>query len=160
MNLIPIMNRILFFNGVASNVKGWFVEFMESLLGLLIISFGATNHSSLEGRISEEIHTCVRSKKRGVFFSELKRTRSSIPHPSTRTDMPKVKARPLYKDFIDVYFCGLKVLECNGKPPMKGRADYAILRRVIDLHFESMFTNEKEDVDEENNVYLKKAEYK
>ena len=43
---------------------------------------------------------------------------------------------------------------------MKGRADYAILRRVIDLYFESVFTNEKEDVDEENHVYLKKAEYK
>ena len=54
----------------------------------------------------------------------------------------------------------MKVLECNGKPPMKGRADYAILRRVIDLYFESVFTNEGEDVDEENHVYLKKAEYK
>jgi hypothetical protein len=40
-------------------------------------------------------------------------------------------AIPLYEDFIDVYFCGLKILECNGKSPMKGRADYAILRRVI-----------------------------
>ena len=34
------------------------------------------------------------------------------------------------------------------------------LARVIDLYFESVFTNEKEDVDEENHVYLKKAEYK
>ena len=31
---------------------------------------------------------------------------------------------------------------------------------MIDLYFESVFTNEKEDVDEENHVYLKKAEYK
>ena len=41
---------------------------------------------------------------------------------------------------------------------MKGRADYAIFRRVIDLYFELMFTNEKEDLYEENHVYLKKVE--
>ena len=104
---------------------------------------------------------CEINKKRGVFFSEPeedeKLNTSAIKE---HTDTPKVRARPLYKDFIDAYFCGLKVLECNGKPPMKGRADYAILRRVIDLYFESVFTNEKEDVDEENHVYLKKGEYK
>ena len=40
------------------------------------------------------------------------------------------------------------------------RADYVILRRVIDLYFESVFTNEIEDADETNHVYLKKVEYK
>ena len=35
-----------------------------------------------------------------------------------------------------------------------------ILRRVIDLYFESVFTNEIEDADETNHVYLKKVEYK
>lgn len=150
------------FNGVGSNGKGWFVEFIESLLGPDYFIRG--NKSLITGKQNQRganPDLCEINKKRGVFFSEPeedeKLNTSSIKE---HTDTPKVRARPLYKDFIDVYFCGLKVLECNGKPPMKGRADYAILRRVIDLYFESVFTNEKEDVDEENHVYLKKAEYK
>ena len=150
------------FNGVGSNGKGWFVEFIESLLGPDYFIRG--NKSLITGKQNQRganPDLCEINKKRGVFFSEPeedeKLNTSAIKE---HTDTPKVRARPLYKDFIDVYFCGLKVLECNGKPPMKGRADYAILRRVIDLYFESVFTNEKEDVDEENHVYLKKAEYK
>ena len=44
------------------------------------------------------------------------------------------------------------ICECNKKPPMKD-ADNAIIRRIMDILFESTFTEHKEDVDEKNGIY-------
>ncbi len=45
------------------------------------------------------------------------------------------------------------IVECNKKPKMK-EADKAITRRIVDLGFESTFTEEIDEVDEENRVFL------
>jgi len=62
-------------------------------------------------------------------------------------------ARALYssKDSISLYLT--LVVECNEKPKMN-EANNAMIRRIMDILFESSFVEDENDIDEKNGIYL------
>jgi phage/plasmid-associated DNA primase len=153
------------FNGGGCNGKGTILELMSELMGeyylngnvdLLLQSFNSKGASeSLVGL----------DKKRLVVFSEpseCKKICSDVM--KVITDTPSLQARGLYEDLRDIFFTGTYVMECNSRPAIKGRNDNSLLRRVIDIEFESTFTNDKELLKLENhyeqNTYYKSQEFK
>jgi phage/plasmid-associated DNA primase len=52
------------------------------------------------------------------------------------------------------------ILECNKRPLFAEKPSEADLRRLIDIYFPRRFTDKKENVDEENNVFLANITYK
>jgi len=62
-------------------------------------------------------------------------------------------ARALYSSNDSISLHLTLVVECNEKPKMN-EANNAMIRRIMDILFESQFTEHKEDIDEENGIYL------
>ena len=153
--------KFIFFNGEGSNGKGWLLEFMEQLLG--------NNHYFV--RADKSMLVCKTSKGASAEIAALNKKRLCLysePEEDERlnagvlkeiTDTPTKQARGLYKNLETVYLQGAFIVECNKKPKIKGRADQALLRRIIDLYFPTIFKDKQEDCIDINDK-LKKEEYK
>lgn len=74
----------------------------------------------------------------------------------------KINARMNYSNDCETLLVGTNILECNKKPLISGRLDDSISRRILDIPFESTFTNKKEDLEREelNNVFEGNTFYK
>ena len=55
-----------------------------------------------------------------------------------------LNARQLYSNETSITLRGTHILEANKTPKLKGQMDHSIKRRVIDINFESTFTNDTE----------------
>jgi phage/plasmid-associated DNA primase len=71
----------------------------------------------------------------------------------------ELSARTLYSTKTSVYLHNTQILEANAKPNLKHDPEKADEERLIDLNFPSTFTS-ADEVDEENNMYEAKTEYK
>lgn len=80
------------------------------------------------------------SKKRFVVFdepSEMDELEFSIIKSITGGGC--VTARKLFKNEDETVMSGIKVLECNQKLKIRGRIDYSVIRRLIDVLYSSTF---------------------
>jgi phage/plasmid-associated DNA primase len=69
-------------------------------------------------------------------------------------------ARGLYDSDTKKKLSCTIILECNKRPLFAEEPSEADLRRLIDIYFPRRFTDKKENVDEENNVFLANIAYK
>lgn len=93
------------------------------------------------------------NKKRMVKFEEPDDKDSlNLGTIKNITGDSRVNARKLYSNDTKVTLQLSVVLECNKKPKIDGRIDDSIIRRFIDLPFESTFTN-REDLLKLDNYY-------
>lgn len=153
--------KFIFFNGEGSNGKGWLLEFMQQLLG----------NNQYFVRAQKSMLTCKTSKGASEELVALNKKRLCLysePEEEERlnagllkelTDTPTIEARGLYKSLQTVSLQGCFIMECNKKPKIKGRADQALLRRVIDLYFPTIFQDTQEQCVAENDR-LKNPKYK
>lgn len=78
----------------------------------------------------------------------------------------EINARMNYSNDTNTRLRGTHFFECNKKPLINGRIDRSISRRIIDILFQSTFTDNKEDYEDENkpfhfkaNTYYKSKEF-
>jgi len=153
------------FNGDGCNGKGTIFEWLKVLMGeyylngnvdLLLTSFSSKGASE---------NIAALDKKRLVVFSEPDETKKICADVmKVITDNPSIEARGLYEDLREVFFLGTYIMECNSRPAIKGRNDNALLRRVVDIEFETTFTNDEEllklDNHYEKDTRFKETEFK
>ena len=76
----------------------------------------------------------------------------------------EISARKIYSDNEKTSICMTLILECNKKPLLEEEPTEADMRRIIDLLFESKFTNDKELINNKNifekNVYYTEDEFR
>ena len=65
-----------------------------------------------------------------------------------------IKGRALYSSKTMVELHNTTVMECNQKPKLRETPTTGDARRICDILFESTFTTNEDDIDEENHVYL------
>ena len=146
---------LVLFNGSGSNGKGWILEFMEILMGKSYFIRAKKEILTVKSSRGASDDLARLDKKRGVIFSEPEESEKlNTGCLKEYTDTPSTEARGLYQDLKTIYFTGFLCMECNQRPVLKGRADYAILRRIIDLEFSSSFVDDKDDIINEH--YFKK----
>lgn len=152
---------LVLFNGTGSNGKGWFIEFLEKLMGADYFVRAKKEILTVRSNRGASTDLVKMDKKRACIFSEPEEDEKlNCGILKEYTDTPTTEARGLYQNLRTIYFSGFLLMECNQRPVIRGRADYAILRRIIDLEFSSSFVTNPAEVDEENHYYLKKKEYK
>ena len=98
------------------------------------------------------------SKKRLVVFdepSEMDELEFSII--KSITGGGSVTARKLFQNEDETVMCGIKVLECNQKLKIRGRTDYAMIRRLIDVLYSSTFMIEGDKPDNWAELGIKTA---
>jgi phage/plasmid-associated DNA primase len=76
------------------------------------------------------------------------------------TGCGEISARQLYSSKTIVRMKQVQILECNKKPQLSGRMDPAVMDRIIDIPFESYFTANQEEWDDEAHIYPIDSYYK
>lgn len=95
--------------------------------------------------------------KRIIFYREPPTNLQSSLKDSVIKELTggsQVNARGIFSTETKTNLKGTHILECNNRPKISGETDKAMQMRIIDLEFKSTFTNNIEEVDEENNIYL------
>jgi hypothetical protein len=105
-------------------------------------------------------------KKRYVYFQEPEKGRKlENSNIKDMTGGGELKARFCYSNKTSVGLHNTTVIECNDRPLLKEEPTKAEIRRIMDVLFESSFTETEEDVNEEKHIYkadptLKELKYK
>ena len=153
--------KFILFNGSGCNGKGWVLEFLRQLLGenKYFVSANKTMLTCKSSKGTSEDMVAL-NKKRLSLYSEPEHNESlNSGIIKCITDTPTVQARGLFKELETVYLFSTFIMECNQKPKIKGRADEALLRRLIDFEFPISFVDTKDEIIDET-FKLKKPEYK
>lgn len=154
--------KFVIFNGGGRNGKGLLDDFYLYILG----DYGAgvnvniiTEKEQSSGSANPEKSKI--SKKRYIRMREPDKT---VPiNNSAMRDLTgggELSARGLFSDKTRVYLHNTTVLEANKKPNFKNDPEQADYERVIDINFPTRFTENADEVDEENGVYLSNGKYK
>ena len=147
--------------GEGSNGKGTLLEILNEALGNY---YSCSNVEFLTTPIRSGASTTLYGldKMRGVQFSEPEENQEIMASSIKKlTDNPKMKGRGLYMEKeVDIVFHNSFFMDCNALPQIKGRKDYAVLRRILVYLFGSTFVDKEEDVDEANRVFLKDTKFK
>ena len=99
--------------------------------------------------------------KRFVVFREVpERSRFENSAVKELTGGGTICARTLFEKTTAKNLYLTLVVEVNQKPKFKEEATQADIRRLIDLYYPSTFTDVKEDVDPQNNIFLANTLYK
>jgi phage/plasmid-associated DNA primase len=154
------------FTGTGSNGKGTLLELLKYALGMY---FCCSNVDFLTTSIKSGANTTLYSydKMRAIQYSEpeenVELLGSSI---KAITDNPEVKGRGLYMEKeVDIIFHNATFMDCNSLPNIRGRKDYAVLRRILVWAFNSTFVDSAEDVADAidhgiKGVFLKNSQFK
>ena len=155
-------NKLVLANGSGGNGK----SVIHCLFNLLMGKYGIDGHNSLlTSDIKSGANTELSNinKKRWVNFSEL-----DISLPLNVANCKKLSgggymsARGLWSDKDKCNVNSLSVfIEVNKKPDLNGvdTNSNALVRRVLDFGFKSIFTENEEDVDEKNHIYPINRDY-
>jgi len=154
--------KFVIFNGGGRNGKGLLDDFYIRVLG----DYGAgvnvniiTEKEASSGSANPEKSKI--SKKRYIRMREPDKT---VPiNNSAMRDLTgggELSARGLFSDKTRVYLHNTTVLEANKKPNFKNDPEQADYERVIDINFPNLFTENAQEVDEQNGVYLADGKYK
>ncbi len=155
------VEKFIIYNGGGRNGKGLLDEFMVRALGDYATYASVsiiTEKTQQSAAANPEIAKL--DKKRYVVMKEPEK---AIPiNNSSMRDLTgggELQARNLYSSKSSVYLHNTQILEANAKPNLKHDPEKADEERLIDLNFPSTFTS-ADEVDEENNMYEAKTEYK
>ena len=152
-------------NGNGGNGKGVLHELMSELLTsvyaykapISVICNPITQGSNPE--------VAGMHNKRFVVYSEpSKNDTIDIGSMKQLVGGDRINARMNYSNNTETLLKGLHFLEANEKPKLNGKMDDSISRRLIDIHFMSTFTGNKDLLNEEYhypaNDYFRTSEFK
>jgi hypothetical protein len=150
------IEKFIIMTGGGRNGKGVINELNRKMLG----NYGYTcANAVLLSPIKDGANQTIRNmnNKRGIVYREPDSgTYSKINSCTVKelTGGSEINARGLHSSDTTTHLRATHFLECNTKPDMSGDIDDAIIMRLIIIEFVSTFTKNKEDVDENNHVYL------
>lgn len=155
------VEKFIIYNGGGRNGKGLLDEFMVRALGDYATYASVsiiTEKTQQSAAANPELAKL--DKKRYVVMKEPEK---AIPiNNSSMRDLTgggELQARTLYSTKTSVYLHNTQILEANAKPNLKHDPEKADEERLVDLNFPSTFTS-ADEVDEANNMYEAKTEYK
>lgn len=152
------IEQFFIFNGKGRNGKGVSNEFLKDVLGDYFGSADSTiltdtKRQKSSGSASPEI--VALNKKRYVVIKEPSK---SLPLSNSMikeiTGGGELNARALYSNKSEVQLHLTLGMECNVKPGMAEDPTEADIRRIVDLPFDSTFTDDKELLDDEKAIFL------
>ena len=142
-----LYEKFILFNGNGRNGKGVMLEHFVKMLGNYGW-FGNKNLLTKEMKMGANEDLASLADKRFVVFSE--------PEEGEKVNTGSMKyltgnkyfsCRGLYEKEQQKSNVSVKVVECNSRPPFKGRMDDAIAKRVVDIPFTQTFTEDEEELE-------------
>jgi phage/plasmid-associated DNA primase len=154
------LEKFIIFNGYGRNGKG----LIDDLLLLALGNHGINANNSLlfeKSRTGSNPEKANLHKKRLVIFKEPP-AKNKFENSMIKelTGGGKFSARTHNEKETEKLLFGTMICECNKKPLFAEEPTNAEIDRLIDLHFGSTFTSEKENINEEEHVYEAVKEYK
>lgn len=156
------LEKFVLANGCGRNGKSLLNELMEHTMG----DYAYTcSNSILLNAISTGANQEIANmnNKRIIFYREPSTNLQYKLNDSVIKELTggsQINARGLFSTKTTTILKGTHILECNNRPKISGESDKAIQMRIIDQEFKSTFTNNIQEVDEENNIYLGNNYYK
>jgi len=148
-------------NGSGGNGKGVINELAELMFGNY--AYNCANAVLLNPIKDGNNPTVANMKhKRIIFYREPDTTEQKKLNIATIKELTggkAVNARMNYSNDTKTILVGTHILECNERPKLSGRVDDAVVRRLIDIPFRSVFTSKPDDYFGEY-VFMKNEYYK
>lgn len=146
--------KFFLFNGCGGNGKSLISSFMKATLGNY---FYKANINSLckEQQQGGNPEMANMDKKRYIIFTEPEenqKIKNGIM--KSLTGDKTGNGRQLFSNKTEFILSGTIILECNKKIPLQSGASEAEIERIVDFPFLSKFVEQKEMIDEENNIFL------
>lgn len=134
-------------NGSGGNGKGVLNELMETMLGGY--AYNCAN-AVLLAPIKDGNNPTIANMMhmRMVFYREPDTSQSQKLNISTMKELTggkSINARLNYSNNTKTILCATHILECNERPKLSGRVDDAVVRRLIDVPFRSVFTSKPDE---------------
>jgi len=149
--------KFFIFNGNGRNGKGVLNTLYSSLLG---DDYSYKINSSILVKEPDNGETAnpalvQMNKKRYIFCEEFdENDKINMKIIKSLTGGGVLKARDLHKTIETINNYSTLVLECNIRPEINGEIQQAIVDRIIDIEFESTFTSNKDQLNQENHYEL------
>lgn len=154
------LENFIVLNGEGGNGKGLIDDF-------LLIAFGDYGTMIDNGVLTKPFETgadpkaYIMKNKRFVVCREPKAARKLCNATVKEiTGGSTIPVRDLYSSNCKTPICPTLFMECNKKPLFEEAPQDAEARRIIDINFGSSFVKDKDNVDEQNNIYLANQLYK
>ncbi len=154
------LEKLILFDGFGGNGKGLINDIALKTFG----NYGLIGNNALlfeTNRTGSNPEKNNLHLKRFVIFRE-PAEKSKIENSIMKelTGGGQFSARGLYESDTKKKLSSTTILECNKRPLFAEDPQEAELRRIIDIFFSRKFTDKKEDVDEENGIFLANIMYK
>ena len=152
-------------NGSGGNGKGVINELAELMFGNY--AYNCANAVLLNPIKDGNNPTVANMKhKRIIFYREPDTTEQKKLNIATIKELTggkAVNARMNYSNDTKTVLVGTHILECNERPKLSGRVDDAVVRRLVDIPFRSIFTSKPDEYFGEfvfkKNDYYKSSEF-
>ena len=158
------LDRFIIANGGGGNGKGVIHELLEDTLGNY---FYVGSSSSLLAPIKNGSNPEIANmnKKRCTIFREPDESKAlNISVIKELTGGKNINARQNYSNNTEVSLHSTCIIEMNEKLKMNGKANNAVVRRLIDIHFRSTFVSNPEEYHGDNvfkrDGYFKSDEFR
>lgn len=151
------IEKFFVYNGAGRNGKGLTNEFLAKVFGSYFESVSPTIFSENQKNKSSSNANPEIAKINKKRYVVAKEPQKDAPlHNNIIKDFTgggTLSARMLYSSITSVLLCLTLVMECNVKPPFSEAPQDADIERINDILFVSKFCSNKDEIDEENNVY-------
>jgi len=149
-----LIEKFCLFTGKGGNGKGLLQEFTKIMLG----SYFQKGHIGLlteNQKSGGDPFLAVLDKKRFVIFEEPNDSdKLKFGNVKALTGGSEIQARALHSNNTKISLQCILSLECNKTPAIDGTIDDASVRRMVYLPFKNKFTDNLDDVDEEEGIFL------
>ena len=155
-----LFEKFVMANGSGGNGKGLINSLMAKMLGPKY--FYKASITTLVEKIKDGANPAIANmnKARCVLTSEPRdEDKLNLGNIKQLTGENTINARGLYQSNCIVILLSVLILECNKKPKIDGRVDDSLIRRFVNVFFESIFTN-KEHLLQFPNYHRANPEYK
>jgi phage/plasmid-associated DNA primase len=154
------LEHLIVFNGSGGNGKGLINDLFLASLG----NYGFLGNNSIlfeKNKTGTNPEKANIHKKRYVLFREPpEKNRFENSVIKELTGSGKFAARSHHDTETEKMLDLTMVVECNKRPLFSEEPTDADIRRIVDILFRSKFTNQDDEVSEENNVYKADPSYK
>lgn len=148
--------KFIIFDGRGGNGKSVTSNFMFASLGNYAYK-GNVQTLCTKQKLGANPEIANMNQKRYVVFSEPESTEKIYNSMLKElTGNSKINARKLYDNKCDTIIPATIVLECNDKISLKNDSTEGEIRRIINYTYKSKFTQNKEEVNEEERIFLAK----
>lgn len=147
-------------NGEGANGKGCLNELCSSFFGEYAYT-GANDVLLNPIRQGGNPQLAGLNLKRIVFYREPdEHQKLNISTIKEITGGSELNARKLFSNKCKINLKGTHIIECNSKPPLNGKIDNALYRRLVDVPFRATFKPDPENYTDVEYIYKANPYYK